>query len=281
MDVSSSLADRAFAEVAVDIGHNEGESGSGITLVEEVLTKLGLPKYGMKKFTDVLRTNHISSIEQLRALDNTDWKRLDLPEVIEQAVRKQLQSLPNQGRGSSSSSSNASKVTGLSLKGAKKAAPSKSSSSSGMTAAPKRPSLSVAAMEDSTDNDGEGLDVDIDDPFAPSLSRSTLPTTTTTAAKKNNTTSSSNVVPTLTAPPDDDTAPSTRAGGGAAKKPAAAAARVVVRSAKKASPLKAEASPTTTPAMTSTSSGMDEWPDLELSSTPAAPVAAAKPKTDR
>lgn len=55
-------------------------------LLEEVLNGLGIRDYGMKRYTKVLEDKYISRVEQLEKLDDSDWKQLGLPEIIQKAL---------------------------------------------------------------------------------------------------------------------------------------------------------------------------------------------------
>jgi outer membrane biosynthesis protein TonB len=90
-----------------------------VGLFELTLQSLGIPKYGMSKYTTALKDNYLSQISQLKQLDSNDWKRLQLPLVIEEAIRSNV-NLRNellQGKNSNSDSNKSKpKSAGLSLK---------------------------------------------------------------------------------------------------------------------------------------------------------------------
>lgn len=73
----------------------------------------------MKKYLKIFSENSISSKEQLERFTNADWKNLDLPSVIEDAIKQELkvssEILPPVSQGSSSgmklSKKNEPKVT--------------------------------------------------------------------------------------------------------------------------------------------------------------------------
>lgn len=46
----------------------------------------------MKRYLNILEEKYITRTEQLRGLDNNDWKRLNLPDIIEEALRKEVSS---------------------------------------------------------------------------------------------------------------------------------------------------------------------------------------------
>lgn len=44
----------------------------------------------MKKYVAKLRDSYLNRVEDLSGLDDNDWKRLDFPLVVEEALRKRL-----------------------------------------------------------------------------------------------------------------------------------------------------------------------------------------------
>lgn len=74
---SSSRPDSSDASMAAD-------------LLKQVLSDLGIPAYASGKYARCLADHNLTTVEQLRALDNNDWKRVGLPIVVEQALRKAL-----------------------------------------------------------------------------------------------------------------------------------------------------------------------------------------------
>lgn len=70
---------------------NDDDSTGAALFMEAVMSKLGIPKFGMTKYTSALSDNYLSSLSQLYTMDGGDWKRLQLPTVIEEAFRKALQ----------------------------------------------------------------------------------------------------------------------------------------------------------------------------------------------
>jgi hypothetical protein len=66
-------------------------SGESATeFVERVLAKLGIPGYGMAKYTSMLKDKHLHTMDQLRAMDDADWKGVGLPPVIENGLKEAL-----------------------------------------------------------------------------------------------------------------------------------------------------------------------------------------------
>ena len=70
--------------------HSDTSSAGAVHFLEDVLTRLGIPSYGQSSFTAKLKDDYLSTIQQLASLDTNDWKRLNFPVVIEEAVRKAL-----------------------------------------------------------------------------------------------------------------------------------------------------------------------------------------------
>jgi len=115
---------------------NEKEEGSAIRFLTVVLMSLGIPSFGCAKYTQQLKDNYLSTLEQLKSLDGGDWKRLGLPLVIEDALKKSLQEhTAKEGRfavgggasGGSGSGAGEKRAKGLDLKAAKQAKKSTSS----------------------------------------------------------------------------------------------------------------------------------------------------------
>ena len=83
--------------------HSDSSSSGAVHFLEDVLTRLGIPSYGQSSFTAKLKDDYLSTIQQLSSLDANDWKRLNFPVVIEEAVRKALEDrkrlLQEQGEG--------------------------------------------------------------------------------------------------------------------------------------------------------------------------------------
>jgi hypothetical protein len=101
---------------------NAKEEGSASKFLISVLISIGIPSFGTSKYCAILKDNYLSTIDQLKQLDNSDWKRLGLPLVIEEALRKTLLEHTNkEGRFSGVAPSSSDKrVKGLDLKAAKK-----------------------------------------------------------------------------------------------------------------------------------------------------------------
>ena len=103
--------------------HSDTSSSGAVHFLEDVLTRLGIPSYGQSSFTAKLKDDYLSTIQQLSQLDNSDWKRLNFPVVIEEAVRKALEDrkrLMQEGGegGGRTSQGGKGKGGGLSLKAA-------------------------------------------------------------------------------------------------------------------------------------------------------------------
>jgi len=136
---------------------NAQEEGSASKFLIGVLISIGIPSFGTGKYVAVLNDNYLTSIAQLKQLDNNDWKRLGLPLVIEEALRKALQEHTNkEGRfavGGSAASAGAQRAKGLDLKAAsKKPTGSK---------AGKKSSLSVSALTSPTVDEHDPFDDDL------------------------------------------------------------------------------------------------------------------------
>jgi len=99
---------------------NEKEEGSAVKFLISALISIGIPSFGTAKYSQVLKDNYLSRIDQLKQLDNGDWKRLGLPLVIEEALRKALQDHTNkEGRFSGNGVGGGEKrAKGLDLKAA-------------------------------------------------------------------------------------------------------------------------------------------------------------------
>ena len=100
--------------------HSDTSSSGAVHFLEDVLTRLGIPSYGQSSFTAKLKDDYLSTIQQLSQLDNSDWKRLNFPVVIEEAVRKSLDDrkrlMQDGAEGGRSSQGGKGKGGGLSLK---------------------------------------------------------------------------------------------------------------------------------------------------------------------
>ena len=68
---------------------------SAIQLAECVMSNLSIPSYGHTTYTKKLTDQSITTIQQLRSLTSTDYKTLNLPFVIEDAIKKALHSRDN------------------------------------------------------------------------------------------------------------------------------------------------------------------------------------------
>ncbi len=77
-------ASTAFAPATDD----SGDLPSGLQTLRRTLTGLGVPDYGIKKYVQQLRDASTVTNEQLKALSAADWKLLELPAVIEDALRQ-------------------------------------------------------------------------------------------------------------------------------------------------------------------------------------------------
>jgi len=139
---------------------DEKQEGSAAKFLISVLMGLGLPSFGTGKYTGILSEHYLSTIDQLKQLDNNDWKRLGLPLVIEEALRKELAEHTNKGgkyaAGGGAAASD-SRAKGLDLKSAAKG------KSGGSSKDKKKSSgIAVAALAPSpVARDEEG-----DEPFA-------------------------------------------------------------------------------------------------------------------
>jgi len=137
---------------------NAQEEGSASKFLIGVLISIGIPSFGTGKYVAVLNDNYLTSIAQLKQLDNNDWKRLGLPLVIEEALRKALQEHTNkEGRfavGGSAASAGAQRAKGLDLKAASK-------KPTGSKAAKKSSGLSVSALTSPTTDEHDPFDDDL------------------------------------------------------------------------------------------------------------------------
>ena len=100
--------------------HSDTAANGGLHFLEDVLTRLGIPSYGQAAFSQKLRDNYLTTIQQIDALDAADWKRINLPLVIEEAVRQALEDrramIQRGGEATFSASTKAKAAPGLSLK---------------------------------------------------------------------------------------------------------------------------------------------------------------------
>jgi hypothetical protein len=102
---------------------NQKEEGSAAKFLISVLISIGIPSFGTGKYVSVLQENYLTTIEQLKQLDSSDWRRLGLPLVIEEALRKALNEHTNkEGRFGSGAAAGAvaGRAKGLDLKSASK-----------------------------------------------------------------------------------------------------------------------------------------------------------------
>ena len=127
---SSSSSDPSLSELDGEqqyelalLKHSDTSTSGAVHFLEDVLTRLGIPSYGQSSFTTKLKDDYLSTIQQLTQLDSNDWKRLNFPVVIEEAVRKALDDrrrLLAEGGGGRGAPGSAGKAKGggLSLKAA-------------------------------------------------------------------------------------------------------------------------------------------------------------------
>lgn len=127
MSSSSTASSSTNAGGSVSSGSfsNAREDGSASKFLISVLISLGLPSFGTTKYCSILKDNYLNTLEQLKQLDTSDWKRLGLPLVIEEALRKALQEHENkEGRfaqgGGTGGGQGEKRAKGLDLKAAKK-----------------------------------------------------------------------------------------------------------------------------------------------------------------
>lgn len=140
---------------------SDHDPSGAVSFVEFVLSDLGLPKYGMNKYTSALKDNYLNEIAQLKQLDSQDWKRLGLPLVIEQAIRENLNKREELRGGGGSGGQRANNKTssssgGLSLSHKPKKSHSSSVSKSSSSKINKKLSLNVAESAET----GDALDWD-------------------------------------------------------------------------------------------------------------------------
>jgi hypothetical protein len=64
-----------------------------VALVRKSLVKIGVPEYGVRKYAQSLNDANLRTVEELQTLTSTDWRRLELPSVIEDAIRDELTAL--------------------------------------------------------------------------------------------------------------------------------------------------------------------------------------------
>lgn len=118
---------------------NEKEEGSASKFLISVLISIGIPSFGTAKYAQILKDNYLSRLDQLKQLDSGDWKRLGLPLVIEEALRKALLEHTNrEGKfavNAGAAGAAGGRAKGLDLKGsgAKKAATNSASKDSQLT----------------------------------------------------------------------------------------------------------------------------------------------------
>ena len=74
----------------------EDNGGSAVSLLEKVLSDIGIPEYGMKRYTSIFEGKGIVHVKQLQELNDRDWSNLGLPDIIEDAVRKEVDSIGKQ-----------------------------------------------------------------------------------------------------------------------------------------------------------------------------------------
>jgi hypothetical protein len=92
---------------------SESEPGSATILLRSILSNLGIHESSMSRYTRALDHAYISTTSQLRSMDSSDWKRIDLPEVIKVEIRQELTRLSQLDHGGSTGSAHRAK--GLSL----------------------------------------------------------------------------------------------------------------------------------------------------------------------
>ena len=94
---SAASSDRSMVELDDEqqyqlalLRHSDTANNGGLHFLEDVLTRLGIPSYGQAAFSQKLRDHYLTTIQQIEALDAADWRRINLPLVIEEAVRRAL-----------------------------------------------------------------------------------------------------------------------------------------------------------------------------------------------
>lgn len=70
---------------------SENADNSAIQLAECVMSNLSIPSYGHTTYTKKLIDQDITTIQQLKTLTSNDYKTLNLPFVIEDAIKKAIQ----------------------------------------------------------------------------------------------------------------------------------------------------------------------------------------------
>ena len=68
---------------------------TGVQLFKKVLNDLRIPGFAQQGYINTLKTNYLTTVEQLQQLDNTEWKKLSFPRSIELEFKKQLDSTKN------------------------------------------------------------------------------------------------------------------------------------------------------------------------------------------
>lgn len=62
-----------------------------LLLLRSVLREMNIPDYGMEKYEQMFRHSGINDVEQLQVLDDADWRRLNMPLVIQGKIRQRLE----------------------------------------------------------------------------------------------------------------------------------------------------------------------------------------------
>merc|ERR1712154_66262 len=63
---------------------------SGIILLNEIFTEKDIPSFLRERYIKILRDNWLTTIEQLKQLNNRDWIRMGIPENIKNAIISKL-----------------------------------------------------------------------------------------------------------------------------------------------------------------------------------------------
>lgn len=65
-------------------------SSSTEGLLNSVMQELGIPEFAKAKYTQVFHDARLTRVDQLEQLDEGDWRRIDVPDVIKKSIRKRL-----------------------------------------------------------------------------------------------------------------------------------------------------------------------------------------------
>jgi len=82
-------------EFNIDEFDEELGDKTGVQLFKKVLNDLRIPGFAQQGYINALKTNYLTTVEQLQQLDNTEWKKLSFPRSIELEFKKQLNSTKN------------------------------------------------------------------------------------------------------------------------------------------------------------------------------------------